>query len=68
MSMKKITIEVPEWVSEEEVRLIYRILTVNREVLREILEEYGLLKIQEEFLREFLESEPDLYSEEDVKR
>lgn len=61
-------VEVPEWVSEEEVRLVCRILAVNREVLRDILEEYGMLKLQEESLKEFLESEPDLYSEEDVER
>ena len=66
--MRKITIEIPEGLSEEEVKLVYRILTVNREVLMDILEEYGLLKLQEESLKEFLEPEPDLYSEEDVKR
>ncbi len=65
--MKTITVEVPEWVSEEEVRLVCRVLASNREVVEDILEEYGLLKIQEESLREFLESEPDLYSEEDVE-
>ncbi|RLE94407.1 MAG: hypothetical protein DRN04_03870 [Thermoprotei archaeon] len=66
--MKKITIEVPEWVSEEEVELVCRVLATRKEILRDILEEYGLLKLQEESLKEFLESEPDLYSEEDVKR
>ena len=66
--MKKITIEVPEWVSEEEVELVCRVLATRKEILRDLLEEYGLLKLQEESLKEFLESEPDLYSEEDVKR
>jgi len=33
----------------------------------ELLEKYSLLKLQEESLREFLESEPDLYSEKDIK-
>ncbi|RLE82012.1 MAG: hypothetical protein DRJ52_03020 [Thermoprotei archaeon] len=66
--MKKITIEVPEEVSEEEIKLVCRILAARREILRDILEEYGLLKLQEESLKEFLESEPELYSEEDVKR
>ena len=64
--MKTITVEVPEWVSEE-VRLVCCVLASNREVVEDILEECGLLKIQEESLRDFLESEPDLYSEEDVE-
>ena len=45
---EKITIEIPEGLSEEEVKLVYRILAVNKEVLIDILEEYGLLKLQED--------------------
>ena len=39
MNVKKITVEVPEEVSEEEVKLVCRILTVRREILKDILEE-----------------------------
>jgi len=66
--VKTITIEVPEWLSEEELRLLYRLVKSNRRLVEELLKEYSLLKLQEESLKEFLESEPDLYSEEDVER
>lgn len=71
--MTEIVIKVSKGVDAEKVRhrieaILDFIASDEFDRFMEYLEEYGLLRLQEESLREFLEEEPDVYSEDDVKR
>ena len=71
--MPEVVIKVPEGVDAREVkRRIETILDIvvsdEFDKFMELLEQYALLRLQEDSLREFLEDEPDVYTEDDIKR
>ncbi len=71
--MSEVVIKVPKGVDVEKVKrriedILDFVVSDEFDKFMEYLEEYGLLRLQEESLREFLEDEPDVYTEDDIKR
>jgi len=71
--MSSIVIELPKRVDPKRIReriekILGIIISDEFDKFLELIEEYELLKLQENSLRDFLEDEPDVYTEEDIKR
>ena len=71
--MSEVVIKVPEGVDAREVKrrieaILNLLISDEFDKFMEYLEEYALLRLQEDSLREFLEDEPDVYTEDDIKR
>ncbi|MEB3779041.1 MAG: hypothetical protein GSR85_02245 [Desulfurococcales archaeon] len=71
--MSEVVIKVPEGVDAREVKrrieaILNLLISDEFDKFMEYLEEYVLLRLQEDSLREFLEDEPDVYTEDDIKR
>jgi len=71
--MSSIVIELPKGVDPKRIReriekILGIIISDEFDKFLELIEEYELLKLQENSLRDFLEDEPDVYTEEDIKR
>jgi len=71
--MSSIIIELPKGVDPKRIReriekILGIIISDEFDKFLELIEEYELLKLQENSLRDFLEDEPDVYTEEDIKR
>jgi len=71
--LSEVVIKVPKGVDVEKVKrriedILDFVVSDEFDKFMEYLEEYGLLRLQEESLREFLEDEPDVYTEDDIKR
>jgi len=71
--LSEVVVRVPRGVDVEKVKrrieaILDLVISDEFDKFIEYLEEYGLLRIQEESLRDFLEDEPDVYTEEDIKR
>ena len=71
--MSEVVIRLPKNVDTNKVKrriesILNLILSDEFDKFLEYLEEYEFLRVQEESLRDFLEEEPDVYSENDVKR
>ena len=71
--MSSIVIELPKGVDPRRIReriekILGIIISDEFDKFLELIEEYELLKLQENSLRDFLEDEPDVYTEEDIKR
>jgi len=71
--LSEVVIKVPKGVDVEKVKrriedILDFVVSDEFDKFMEYLEEYGLLRLQEEHLREFLEDEPDVYTEDDIKR
>jgi len=71
--LSEVVVRVPRGVDVEKVKrrieaILSFVVSDEFDKFMEYLEEYALLRLQEESLRDFLEDEPDVYTEEDVKR
>ncbi len=71
--MSEVVVKVPRGVDAEKVKrrieaILDLVISDEFDKFMEYLEEYALLRLQEENLREFLEDEPDVYTEDDIKR
>ncbi len=71
--LSEVVIKVPEGVDAKEVKrrieaILNLVISDEFDKFMEYLEEYAFLRLQEESLREFLEDEPDVYTENDIKR
>lgn len=71
--MPEIAVRVPRGVDTRKVKrrieaILDPVVSDESDKFMEYLEEYALLRLQEESLREFLEDEPDVYTEDDIKR
>ncbi len=71
--MSEVVVKVPRGVDAEKVKrrieaILDLVISDEFDKFMEYLEEYALLRLQEESLREFLEDEPDVYTEDDIKR
>ncbi|MCE4617477.1 MAG: hypothetical protein F7C32_02715 [Desulfurococcales archaeon] len=71
--MSEVVVKVPRGVDVDKVKrrietILDLVISDEFDKFIEYLEEYALLRLQEESLREFLEDEPDVYTEEDIKR
>ncbi|MEB3764602.1 MAG: hypothetical protein GSR77_00315 [Desulfurococcales archaeon] len=71
--MSEVVVKVPRGVDAEKVKrrieaILDLVISDEFDKFMEYLEEYVLLRLQEESLREFLEDEPDVYTEDDIKR
>jgi len=71
--LSEVVVRVPRGVDVEKVKrrieaILDLVISDEFDKFMEYLEEYVLLRLQEESLRDFLEDEPDVYTEEDVKR
>ena len=71
--MSEVVVRVPRGVDVDKVKrrieaILDLVVSDEFDKFMEYLEEYALLRLQEESLREFLEDEPDVYTEEDIKR
>ena len=72
-ALSEVVIRVPRGIDAGKIRrrieaILDLVVSDEFDKFIEYLEEYGLLRLQEESLREFLEDEPDVYTEEDIKR
>jgi len=71
--LSEVVVKVPKGVDVEKVKrrieaILDLVISDEFDKLIEYLEEYALLRLQEESLRKFLEDEPDVYTEDDIKR
>ena len=71
--LSEVVVRVPRGVDVDKVKrrieaILDLVVSDEFDKFMEYLEEYALLRLQEESLREFLEDEPDVYTEEDIKR
>ncbi len=71
--MSEVVVKVPRGVDVKKVKrrieaILDLVISDEFDKFMEYLEEYALLRLQEESLREFLEDEPDVYTEDDIKR
>ena len=71
--MSEVVVRVPRGVDVEKVKrrieaILDLVISDGFDKLIEYLEGYALLRLQEESLREFLEDEPDVYTEDNIKR
>ena len=71
--MSEVVVKVPRGVDAEKVKrrieaILDLVISDEFDKFMEYLEEYALLRLQEESLQEFLEDEPDVYTEDDIKR
>ena len=71
--LSEVVVKVPRGVDVKKVKrrieaILDLVISDEFDKFMEYLEEYALLRLQEESLREFLEDEPDVYTEDDIKR
>lgn len=71
--MSEVVVKVPKGVDVKKVKrrieaILDLVISDEFDKFIEYLEEYALLRLQEESLRKFLEDEPDVYTEDDIKR
>ncbi len=71
--LSEVVVKVPKGVDVEKVKrrieaILDFVVSDEFDKFIEYLEQYALLRLQEESFREFLEDEPDVYTEDDIKR